>query len=102
MEKWKKIDEHIDLDNLVLNIVDDDLVEEGLGKLVSYGLLSFLLGSAGIVEGAVLDANMEKLVRDKQVQQGGKVTLTKDELKDVIDKSKKKVEMLGRWRKDFV
>jgi spore germination cell wall hydrolase CwlJ-like protein len=96
MENWKKI-EDIDLDNLVLNIVDDDLVEEGVGKLVSYGLLAFLLGSAGIVEGAALDANMEKLVRDKQVQQGGKVTITKTELKDVIERSKKKSEKVGKW-----
>ena len=99
MEFWKPIDDEkeIDLDNLVLNIVDDELAEEGIGKLMSYGLLAFLLGSAGIVEGAALDANMEKLVRDKKVQQGGKVTLTKDELKDVIDKSRKKPEMVGKW-----
>ena len=39
----------IDLDNLVLNIVDDELVDEGIGKLISYAILSSILGSAGIV-----------------------------------------------------
>ena len=39
----------IDLDNLVLNIIDDELAEEGVGKLVSYAILSSILGSAGIV-----------------------------------------------------
>ena len=90
MEKWKPIEdeEEIDLDNLVLNIVDDELAEEGIGKLMSYGLLAFLLGSSGIVEGATLDREMERLVKDKKVQ-NGKVTITKDELKKVVDKSKK-------------
>ena len=90
MEIWKPIDDdnEIDLDNLVLNIVDDELAEEGIGKLMSYGLLVSLLGSAGIVEGATLDREMERLVKDKKVQ-NGKVTVTKDELKKVVDKSKK-------------
>ena len=98
MEFWKPIDddEEIDLDNLVINIVDDELAKEGIGKLLSYGLLAFLLGSAGIVEGATFDREMEKLVKDKKVQ-NGKVTVTKDELKKVIDKSKKKPEMVGKW-----
>ena len=101
MENWKPIDneKEIDnLDNLVLNIVDDELAEEGLGKLMSYGLLAFLLGSAGIVEGATLDREMEKLMKDKKVQ-NGKVTVTKDELKKIVDKSKKKPEMVGKWEK---
>ena len=90
MEKWKPIEDEkeIDLDNIVLNIVDDELAEEGIGKLMSYGLLAFLLGSAGIVQGATLDREMERLVKDKKVQ-NGKVTITKDELKKVVDKSKK-------------
>lgn len=90
MEKWKPIEdeEEIDLDNLVLNIVDDELAEEGIGKLMSYGLLAFLLGSSGIVEGATFDREMEKLIKDKKVQ-NGKVTITKDELKKIVDKSKK-------------
>ena len=45
----------IDLNDLVLNIVDDELAEEGIGRLMSYGLLAFLLGSAGIVEGATFN-----------------------------------------------
>ena len=100
MEIWKPIDgeKEIDLDNLVLNIVDDELAEEGIGKLMSYGLLAFLLGSSGIVEGATLDREMEKLVKDKKVQ-NGKVTITKDELRKVVDKSKTKPEMVGKWEK---
>lgn len=54
--KWKRLymekTENIDLDNLVLNIVDDELVEEGAGKAIAFSVLAFLLGSAGIVEGA--------------------------------------------------
>lgn len=98
MEIWKPIDgeKEIDLDNLVLNIVDDELAEEGIGKLMSYGLLAFLLGSAGIVEGETLDREMKKLMKDKKVQ-NGKVTVTKDELKKVVDKSKTKPEMVGKW-----
>lgn len=42
----------IDLDDLVLNIVDDELAEEGAGKLVSFAMLAGMLGSAGMVQGA--------------------------------------------------
>jgi hypothetical protein len=53
--KWKRLymeekyGNMIDLDNLVLNIVDDELAEEGVGKLISYAILSSILGSAGLV-----------------------------------------------------
>ena len=53
--KWKRLymeekyGNMIDLDNLVLNIVDDELAEEGIGKLISYAILSSILGSAGLV-----------------------------------------------------
>jgi hypothetical protein len=53
--KWKRLymeENAIDLDNLVLNIVDDELVEEGAGKAIAFSVLAFLLSSAGIVEGA--------------------------------------------------
>lgn len=54
--KWNRLymeeTKNIDLDNLVLNIVDDELVEEGAGKAIAFSVLAFLLGSAGIVEGA--------------------------------------------------
>lgn len=75
--KWKRLqtEENIDLDDLVLNIVSEDVAEEGLGKAIVFGTLAFLLGSANIVEGAEFSKNMERLVKDKQVQQG-KVTIT--------------------------
>lgn len=66
--KWKRLymeeryGNMIDLDNLVLNIVDDELVEEGVGKAITYGLLAFLLGSSGIVEGAEFKKGMLHLV----------------------------------------
>lgn len=60
--KWKRLymeerepvpeigeEPQVDLDNLVLNIVDDELAEEGIGKLISYAILSSILGSAGLV-----------------------------------------------------
>ena len=70
----------IDLDNLVLNIVDDELVEEGAGKAIAFSVLAFLLGSASIVEGAEFKRGILHLVKDKQVE-NGKVTITKSELK---------------------
>lgn len=96
--KWKLIVENsepIDLDNLVLNIVDDDLVEEGVGKLISFAVLAGMLGSAGIVEGAELDRNMEKFVRGclkakaTLIVPGKPVTITKGELRNIVEKSKK-------------
>ena len=39
-------------DDILLNIVDDELVEEGLGRVMSLGVLSTVLSMAGIVEGA--------------------------------------------------
>ena len=100
--KWKRImlENTIDLDNLVLNIVDDELVEEGAGKAIAFGVLAFLLGSSSIVEGAEFKKGILHLVQDKQVE-NGKVNITQSELKDVIEQSKKKPEMLGKWRKDF-
>lgn len=77
-------EEPIDLDNLVLNIVDDELVEEGAGKAIAFSLLAFLLGSAGIVEGAEFKKGTLKFVKDRQVERG-KVTITKGELKKIID-----------------
>ena len=63
--KWLLIEEssmNIDLDNLVLNIVDDELVDEGAGKAITFGLLAFILGSSGIVEGAEFKRGMMHLV----------------------------------------
>lgn len=112
--KWKKIfverseegledSESIgmeDLDNLVLNIVDDELAEEGVGKAIAFGVLAFLLGSANMVEAGEFKKGMLKLVQDKQVEQG-KVTITKSELEWVIQQAKKKSPMVGRWREDY-
>ena len=64
--KWKRLymeeNSMIDIDNLVLNIVDDELAEEGAGKAITYGLLAFILGSSGIVEGAEFKRGMLHLV----------------------------------------
>ena len=38
--------------DILFNIVDDELVEEGLGQVMSLGVLATLLSMAGIVEGA--------------------------------------------------
>ena len=89
-----------DLDNLILNIVDDELIEEGAGKAIAFSVLAFLLGSASIVEGAEFKKGMLHLVKDKQVEQG-KVTITKSELKWVIQQAKKKSPMIGKWREDY-
>ena len=98
--KWKRIcvenKAEIDLDNLVLNIVDDDLVEEGAGKAIAFSVLAFLLSSAGIVEGATFRREAQKYMKDKQVERG-KVTVTKSELKDIVDKSKVPTKRVGRW-----
>ena len=88
--------ETIDLDTLVLNIVDDELVEEGAGKAIAFSILAFLLGSAGIVEGAEFRKGTLKLVKDKQVERG-KVTITKGELKGIIDQARVQPKKVGRW-----
>ena len=38
--------------DILLNIADDELVEEGLGQVMSLGVLATVLSMAGIVEGA--------------------------------------------------
>ena len=38
--------------DILFNIVDDELVEEGLGQVMSLGVLATVLSMAGIVEGA--------------------------------------------------
>ena len=95
---WRKCED--DLDNLVVNIVDDDVAEEGLGKLMTFGTMLFLLGTSGVVNAGQLRHNLEDVVRDKQVQ-NGKVTLTKGEIADAVEKSKKSDadEKVGKWEK---
>ena len=107
--KWKRLymeerepvpemgeEPQVDLDNLVLNIVDDELVDEGAGKAIAFSILAFLLGSAGIVQGAEFRKGTLKLVKDKQVERG-KVTITKGELKGIIEKAKAPQKKVGRW-----
>ena len=40
--------------DIILNIVDDELVEEGLGQVVQLGVLASVLGFAGIVNASKL------------------------------------------------
>ena len=105
--KWKLIVENtIDLDGLVLNIVDDDLVEEGIGRLISFAALAGLLGSAGMVEGAELERNMQKFVRGSLKERatlivpGKPVTITRSELKDILEKSRAEQaeKKVGEWK----
>ena len=52
MVNISKRDYMMEFDHIILNIVDDELVEEGLGRVMSLGVLSTVLSMAGIVEGA--------------------------------------------------
>ena len=52
MVNTSKRDYMMEFDDIILNIVDDELVEEGLGQVMSLGVLTTLLSMAGIVEGA--------------------------------------------------
>lgn len=55
-------------DDIILNIVDDELVEEGLGQAMSLGVLATVLSMAGIVEGATFKREVAS-----QLNQPGKV-----------------------------
>ena len=52
MVNISKRDYMMEFDDILLNIVDDELVEEGLGQVMSLGVLATVLSMAGIVEGA--------------------------------------------------
>ena len=52
MVNTSKRDYMMEFDDIILNIVDDELVEEGLGQVMSLGVLATVLSMAGIVEGA--------------------------------------------------
>ena len=52
MVNTSKMDYMMEFDDIILNIVDDELVEEGLGQVMSLGVLATVLSMAGIVEGA--------------------------------------------------
>ena len=53
-------------DDILLNIVDDELVEESLGQVMSLGVLATVLSMAGIVEGATF----KREISNKLNQQG--------------------------------
>ena len=46
--------------DIILNIVDDELVEEGLGQLVQLGVLASVLGFAGIVNAQDFKTNLTR------------------------------------------
>lgn len=100
--KWKRLymeeryGNMIDLDNLVLNIVDDELVEEGAGKVIAFSALAFLLSSMGMVEGAEFRKGALKFMKDKQVE-NGRVTITKGELRGLVEQAKVPQKMIGKW-----
>ena len=85
------------MDAIVLNIVDDNLVEEGAAKAIAFGLLSFILSSSGIVNAAQFRRGALKFMQDKQVERGGKVTVTKGELKGLVEQAKVPTKMVGKW-----
>ena len=89
-----------DLNKLMLNIVDDNFIEEGISKLMSFAILASLLSASGIVDKNMFNSNMENLLEQKQVQGETTVTVTKQELGNIVKQSKpKKIEMLGAWEK---
>ena len=45
---------------IILNIVDDELVEEGLGQVVQLGVLASVLGFAGIVNAQDFKTNLTR------------------------------------------
>lgn len=96
---WKKYKTNNE-DNLIINIVDDDVANEGIGKLITFSTLVFLLGTSGMVHASTFERNLQNVVKSKQVQDG-KATLTKKDIDEAIKKSKRKdaKEMVGRWEK---
>ncbi len=98
---WREYEDDLDnLDDIIINIVDDETPEESLGKLMTLGTLLFLLGTSGMVNAAELRTNLERTVKDKQVERG-KVTLSKKEIAKAVEDSKKKgaTEKVGKWEK---
>ena len=96
---WKRIEPQENLDDIVLNIVDEELVQEGIGNLISLGVLAFLLGSSGIVNAGQFKQELGKVAKDKQVEQGGRVTVTKQDISNAVEKSKIEDPKIGRWRR---
>lgn len=88
-------------DNLIINIVDAEMTNEGIGNMLSLGTLVFLLGASGMVNAEEFKRNLQDEVKAKQVE-GGKVTLTTKDINNAIEKSKKDgaKEKVGSWEKD--
>ena len=105
---WKRIEpqENLvnqeNLDDIVLNIVDEDIVQEGMGKLISLGVLTFLLGSSGVVNAGQFKQELGKVAKDKQVEQGERVTVTKQDITDAVEKSKVEDPKIGKWRRSQI
>ena len=99
---WKRIEPQENLDDIVLNIVDEELVQEGIGNLISLGVLAFLLGSSGIVNAGQFKQELGKVAKDKQVEQGGRATVTKKDIADAVEKSKIEDPRIGRWKRSQI
>lgn len=54
-------------DNLIINIVDAEMANEGIGNMLSLGTLVFLLGASGMVNAEEFKRNLQDEVKAKQV-----------------------------------
>ena len=61
---WKKVEREVNAE-LTLNIVDDKLMEEGIGKLVSLSMLVFMIGSSGLVNTERFKDEMGRIAKEK-------------------------------------
>lgn len=100
---WKKVERQVNAE-LTLNIVDDKLMEEGIGKLVSLSMLVFMIGSSGLVNTERFKDEMGRIAKEKQVQQvnGKFATVTKSDIAKAVGKSKVSDPKIGRWKRSQV
>ena len=86
--------------DIILNIVDDELVEEGLGQMVQLGVLASVLGFAGIVDAQDFKSNISKQFGQRDDKKS--LTIQKSDLREIIEKSKPKDanQKIGQWDKD--
>lgn len=61
---WKRYDTN-NQDNLIINIVDEEMANEGMGKMLSLGTLVFLLGTSGMVHAEEFKRNLQDAGRAK-------------------------------------
>lgn len=92
------------VDDIILNIVDDQIVEEGLGQMVQLGILASVLGCSGMVDAQELKDNIVQVGRQNGRGQSRKMTLTKSMLGDAIDKSRStdSKKRIGKWTKEQI